>query len=1488
MLRNWIVLSLIFCGSILHAQTPDIDSISAGKLLDEIAAALGEVKRPEPKEVAGLLQENYETGTMTEAQVRAMYDIYKRLEADRYRIYPEITLFVEAVNRGVADPQRAPLFQQWINVLNDMTLLADVGRRDINNFIEFSIPFFRSGLLYTSSTRNWKAEDDQFKFELIDGQPFVIYSTLILTGFTEGDTLHIYNTAGRFQPLTNTWKGTTGTIRWEGTGLDPEKVYANFGDYTIDLTQSEFTIDSAQLHYTEVFSDLVDGQLTHNLRINRSAANDKYPAFQSYEKRIRLNDFVKGVDYEGGFRLQGAEIQGYGTADQPAILYFKDERNEVQLQTRAEAYSIRPKNIASSRASMVMYFGEEDSITHPGIVLKYLVNDRQLIATQGKSGIGQAPFYNSYHNLEMDFERLLWDLDEPIMNMTRVLSTSQSPAFFYSDNFYDFETYDGYRGVLSYNPIQQLFKLKQGYGTDNLRAEFVARAFNPNLSVPQIEGLLYDLVADGFIRYDAVNGMVKILPKVDRYELASREAIDHDHIRMKSETDTINASINLVTRELDVNGVYATTLNAKHFVHVFPRKGDMKAFEGRDLQFGGTMFAGMLDLHGKDYYFDYDKYEVDLRDVDSMVINVETEELDEYGEPILEPIKTVFSGLSGKLILDDPSNKAGYQDLPGYPKLVNDTSSFAYYDNSPGFDSAAYSRDDFYFEIDPFEIDSLNDFEFSKQTFTGSFNSGGIFPEIRQDLQLREDNSLGFSTATPDSGFPMYKGLARYYEGIDLSNRGLRGNGQIDYLSASIRSNDFLFTTQYTQGVAESFTMEKSVIDTVYFPEIRADSIGVNWRPYQDSMFLTMIDNPFYLFGDVATLRGQLNLRKTGLEGKGTAEWSQAIFKAEDIDFGSASMRADTSSVRIKSGDPEQPALELPNVNASFDFGRQSGFMTNNMDSVPVKLPYTLYETNMDRYTWKMADSIIIMEPGYDDEYATFLSYHKGQDSLQFQSGRAVYDLTNFSLTIQEVPHIAIADCWVIPPDFQVTVGEGAKILPLEGAELLIDSNRQQFKLINARLNILGRNDMRGSGEYEYINRSNVPQIIPFQSVATYNRSREDTIYTYGSGVIVDSAQFELDPQIYFKGEVTFDSRDSLMRFDGVAKAKIAEPELIRASWFKIDQMITPKEIQLDAYTPVSAGRDSIYAGIHQQVDSTNLYATMTGTKVNYIDNTLFNAKGQLRYNEASKTYQVAPPEYFTTGKTFGNIMRYNNATGDVLAIGATNLDLELGLGSARFFGEIEKKKADTLYRVDAMMALDFHLTDIVKDLMYNDIRDISFNGKDIDPLDTEFQRDYSRLVGDSLVYADLVLELNKTGQLAFPKKQKPPVLLLSDVQMYWDEYSNSFLGMGDVGVVSVNGQYIGRTMKCYIELGYRRSEDFYNLYLEGDDEWYFINYQNKRVSILTSNVNVNSNIINTKIKDRTIKEEGETLSFTIATEFAKERFYNSMLYLEEQMKGKK
>ena len=67
----------------------------------------------------------------------------------------------------------------------------------------------------------------------------------------------------------------------------------------------------------------------------------------------------------------------------------------------------------------------------------------------------------------------------------------------------------------------------------------------------------------------------------------------------------------------------------------------------------------------------------------------------------------------------------------------------------------------FYFDIDPFEIDSLDSYNRSSLSFPGEFNSGNIIPNFRQELRVQQDNSLGFEIHIPkmDTNFMVGKDI---------------------------------------------------------------------------------------------------------------------------------------------------------------------------------------------------------------------------------------------------------------------------------------------------------------------------------------------------------------------------------------------------------------------------------------------------------------------------------------------------------------------------------------------------------------------------------------------------------------------------------------------------------------------------------------------------------------------------------------------------------
>lgn len=1474
-------LILLYSVHFLYGQ--ETFSEDPATFVGELATMLQTTKRAEGKETAELLLANYNEGNLINEQMTMMRTTVLLLMGQNYRLFPQIENYVRAVNNSVKGRIPFSKFKTWNEVLQSLLVTADIGKKPTSEFLQFSVSFLNENILLKTLSKSWIADNNDFRIDYNEGNPKITYSSLTLIGRTEGDTLNIYGTSGAYYPLQETWKGNKGKITWEKTELEKDKVYVDFGKYEMQLSESEFSIDTVSLHYNIVFNKPIKGKLVHKLMTNATTKGKKYPEFTSFE-RIEMDNLVEGLKYYGGFKLSGSDIKGYANNDLKAELHFFDYNNRLLAITKANSYLIKPKHVVSSRAQLTLFLGE-DSITHPGASIKYLIKPNAMIISKGKSGIGRAPFIDSYHDLEMNFERMIYDLDDGIMNISMGISSYRKPAYFHSLNFFEKQTYDQYQGVTSYNPIASLRTAANWADTNVVRADAIAKFFHKDLSLEQIEGTLYQLVADGFIDYDAEKSIVTIKEKVDRYVLANGKKIDHDVIRMKSETDTLNGILNKLTKELLVNGVYSVTLNAKHFVHMFPLKGKIKVHENRDMSFDGTVFGGNIDFFGKDYYFNYDRYDLLLNDLDSIVFNIPTGETDEFGMPVMEPLETVFENINGTLHIDQPYNKSGIEDIAGYPKFVNDKSSYAYYDQNSRFDSI-YNRDSFYFEVDTFTIDSLNSFNFYSQQFTGKLVSAGIFPELDERLTIRSDKSMGFVTTTPPEGYELYRGIGRYYDTIDLSNKGLGGNGRIGFLNAEIRTPDILFMPDSMIATVETFEMHRKTIDTVDFPTVKGDSTELMWKPYQDSMVIEVWKKPFRLFDDFADFKGELNLRSTGLKGKGKAEWDEAILRSDEIRIGGNSFRTDTSHLQIKTDDEEHVALDLANVSTYIDFDKNEGIMRSNYDSIQTDLPFNLYSTDMNRFKWLIDQRKIEMMAKYGEDYAHLYSIHKGQDSLMFKAKSATYDLDSFEITAHGVPYIAVADVYVYPANGDVVIKQGAEMKPLENATIKLDSLGQYHTIEQANVRIMGKYRMAGQGKYKYVNRSNQPQRFDFHQISV--NTLDDTIYTHAKGVIYDTMNFFLDPQIKFQGNVNLHSQERFLNFKGISKLNIEDSAAIKTSWFKINDYINPIDVQVTASNTVNLRNDSLYSGIHKQADSTNLYTTLIGRKNYYIDNTIFKARGKLKYNKETDEYIVSDTSKLNGTTEIGNLIKYNNSTCHIYAEGKTDLGLNYGLTSLEAIGKITKSITDTVYNFDMMMALDMYFTDEVMDVMYNDLLDITFSTKEVDVYKKEFKKNMLNYVGKQEIFNDIYFELNLNGELIFPKKFSVPTFLFSGAKFHWDEDFHSFIGYGPVGLVSFNGKHIGKYFKkAFIDLGYRRGQDYLELYLEGDNrEWYYISYQNKKISVLTSNVVVNSTILNTKIKERTLKEGTEVVQFGVATAFKKNKLYQKMLYIEEKIKN--
>jgi hypothetical protein len=135
----------------------------------------------------------------------------------------------------------------------------------------------------------------------------------------------------------------------------------------------------------------------------------------------------------------------------------------------------------------------------------------------------------------------------------------------------------------------------------------------------QVVPVLIDLANKGYIAYDIEDELVTVKPRLMEHILASAGKIDYDVLQFNSNSeDGVNGTINLLNNDLALKGVSRIILSDSQDVKIFPAEKLVTIKKDRDFTFGGMVKAGKLSFYGKEYYFHYKAFTIDLLNVDSV------------------------------------------------------------------------------------------------------------------------------------------------------------------------------------------------------------------------------------------------------------------------------------------------------------------------------------------------------------------------------------------------------------------------------------------------------------------------------------------------------------------------------------------------------------------------------------------------------------------------------------------------------------------------------------------------------------------------------------------------------------------------------------------------------------------------------------------------------------------------------------------------------
>ena len=1458
-----------FSQTTIQRFTPD--SI---KFLEEISTLMLEARKKEAKNFLEEFTPIWYGGVFSDRVRRRVYKTCNFMLKKKMQPFPDFRDYLFSIMSFIKSGQTEESFDAWQENLEK--LINSRNKKKLLQYLAFCSHLFAENAIYKSGTTVWKTDNTNYQFEFMD-VPFLVFPALNLKCYAKGDSAVIYNTSGVYYPTLEKWKGAKGTVYWDRAGFGREDVFAELRSYKIKMKSSSYVADSVTFTNKFFFNKPLQGALTEKILANVTPEKASYPRFDSYDKRLKIDDIFKNIDYDGGFSQNGSKFIGSGSQEEDAFLKFY--RNDTLFLTAAsKSYIIRTNKITSQRAGVSMYLSE-DSITHPGIKLNYLNDKRLLSLVRVEEGVGKSPYFNTYHNIDMYFEELRWNIDQPTVDMGPLVGATNKKGLFESNDYYKESRFDRMMGIDRIHPLTMLKGCARKYDSNELYADQVAECMK--ISITQVRQLLMHLSNSGFVQYDFNNDRVYIKERLNHYVNSKSEKEDYDVIQFNSKAEEYtNAKLNMLNNDMRIEGVSMIFLSDSHNVYIYPFNDEILLKKNRDFEFSGIVNAGKFEFFGKQYSFTYDDFKIDMPNVDSLRIYITTGEKDDRGLPIEKRVKSVIEYIKGEVLIDNPGNKSGVKRLPEYPVFNSLKDSYVYYEKG-SIQNNVYKKDSFYFHLEPFSFDSIDNFRNEALQFDGNFVSAGIFPDFDEKLALMEDLSLGFIRPTPAEGFPVYGRKGKFTNLIALSHGGLRGDGTLNYITSITESNNFIFYPDSMNTIAQNFVIEELMVG-VEFPPVVGHKTKNHWEPYNDFMTIKNTTEPIAMY-DGSKFSGELTLKVEGLTGQGLIAFEGAEMEADLMRFNFLDFDSDTAEFRLKSqvegitGDVLSFATK--NVMAHVDFQERKAEFVSNGGGSFVEFPQNQYIAFMDKFTWYMESDDIELsstKSSYDEsqdvqlEGAKFISVHPDQDSITFFSPGARYDVHKHIITANKVKYIPIADALMYPDSGIIIVDKKAKIRTLENGQIVANNVTKFHRIYNASINIFARKNYSASGNYDYVDENKKVQVIHFENITV-----DSIAQTYGTGAITEEQNFTLSPSFEYKGEAKLTASNRLLEFTGMGRIQHM-CEWIPRSWFAFTGEIDPDEI----YIPIDSvlkddKNDQLGASIMLKSDSVHVYSTFLSPVHKNADKYILPSLGFLHYDKKDMKYKISNLAKLNEMSLPGNYLDLDLNECNIYGEGNIDFGADLGQVKTTTVGNMTHYLENDSVVMDVMLLLNFFFNDNALEDMAKNIA--SYQGLEGTNFDRPvYEKGLQELIGK--IEADkLISQVNLYGSFKkFPDEFNKSIFL-TDLKMRWNPETGTYQSVGErIGIGNVFKRQINKYVTGYLEVTKKRSGDAITFYLQLDSKnWYFFTYQRGQMAVLSSDTDFNNIIKEIKPDKRKLKvQKGQTpYSFILSTPKRKSDF---------------
>lgn len=1451
-------------------------STDKSQFYEELKAYLTSSTSKEDKKAAELMMQDFQGvwndsyGPEESATAIQLYEVMRAKSGNRafYNLFTFTEALLHAPQTGL---QREDL-RRWLAYTNNK-----YGNRPmkIDSYLKSCRDLFADRVVCEKGVTQWIAQDASFSFPT--DTAFIVnipHCSLVLK--TSKDQSVIHETQGVFRMEDNQWIGKGGRVDWSRFGLPTDKVYGIVHDYKINLASSNYNIEHIDFFNKDYFDQAIPCSFEDG--VTNSPPNEKtmFPKALSVDGHVQSGHLYNGVDFLGGFGMVGKSVSFSGTHDNPAQLVFK-YKNRITLRMKAKRFIFSDNNLVSNEAAARIYLYDSigqtvDSIYHNDLGFRFDTEKDKVLLYRKDNGVGTGPYHDTYHEFDIFLEAIYWDRNTNLMDFRRLEGTSGvSEGVVSSVNYFRKADYLKIQALDMKHPMENINKFLQIYKyEDNI---FDINDLSAYLKYPlsQVTSLVLNLQAQGYLEYDKDTQKVTVLDRFFDVLASDHAEFDYDVIRFQTRATNRQPNIRLVlgTNDMLVYGIWddqtgseipSITLSDFKHVVILPDDARVVLKKHRNFNFSGCIMAGMYEFFTKDCLFNYNTFSIDMKKVDSLRFYARF-------DGRVYPVEGTVERLRGTLEIDERDNKSSVRKTPDYPKFHCPGNSYKFYRDINGgvFDlelpadslTDEFLADKFYYCLEPFSMNSLDNLNSEDIAFKGRLVSGGIFQDIAQPLVVMDDHSLGFEhtigNGSSDS-YPIYGGKGGFHHKVFLSNEGFYGQGNLDVETSVYEAPRFDLYLDSVSAAVEHFAMHERNKD-VHFPKATCGPLDLKWDLTEPQLYTTTKEEPICMY-DSTYFRGVTMLSDKGYRGDGELTFGLTRFNSDYFDFDAHSFVADSSDFVLYDEDGNTQAFLAENYRSLVNLSSkkvqyQYLDVKSNLD-----FPLNKFYCSLQEAEWDMtANTIHLFSPAssfadyasaktHDELLAVhnaaskFVSLLPEHDSLEFFCSNADYNMNDYVIHAHDVKIIRVADAALFPADANLDIMRNAEIPPLEHATLLADTTSRKHLYKDAEVSIYSRKRYEAKGTKDYLDSEGVATPIWFDKITPVEG------VSIGHAEVSDSLGFLLSPYFGFSGKVTSTASSPFDYYEG--RFRLTESCLEDTVWFVSATEIDPSKVSIPVdMEKIRSVRQGLFNGLCYEFGNAGGYRANFMKPMNPETVKVLMQDGDLSYDTDSTRYMIVDRQH----------PDYRLELSDrcvVTGHGVTNLGFDVGLTELACYGSYVGFPNDSL----VMDVVNVFRVPAFNDQILKDIAEVyaAVEGQAVDLTKTEFVEYLKSERGEEAADA-LRQEVELNGYPAVESGSfYDQLIVIPHLHLVWNPVMRAFVSQGKIGLGSLGTHLVNRYVDGYVVFDRRLGVITY--FFENDLFMTYISYNcaDGQLQVHATYGTVNAQISDMKEKARSVK----------------------------------